>query len=392
MRSFPPPDTRVVIANPRLSNCFPLALLGSLLVACTSSLTDAPEPLPALGAFSALTAPEVEPLMTWEGCLITPGCVGDDEQPGFLSQIHDANPSTAVFDPNLPDPSPGALGLWIGLSATDCYLMRAQQPNLMIDQDHDGLRDLCEYRLALAFAPMLRVSALESSACLRGEPYWAAKFIDDSPYGTGDMVKLAYLPAYYTDCGVDGTGAYGHEADSEFIQLTVVYNYSTQHWELVNSFLSAHSCAGSGIECIGGILQASEFWGPTFEWPAGRARTFPRVYVAIGKHANYRSQASCDGGGTLGLDECPESYDVGRFLVWESRNLGSARFPFADCVQSVAGLPDRQGQECFWTGSVFRGWLPGFRGVTTYAAFLTSVVFQGTRIDATRWWVGSYGY
>lgn len=336
---------------------------------------------------SAPGGPETE--MTWEGCQQTPGCSGDDSE---LATIHDGDLSFSLFDANLPDPSPGADGIWIGWRGTDCYLMYAgAAASTMIDQDHDGLRDECEHRLAVAFSPLLNMSAIDG--CPAGEPYWAAKFIENlSPYETGDMVKIAYMPAYHDDCGDDG----GHNADSEFIQLTVAYNPSSQHWELVNSWLSAHSCNSLSAECVASTFAAGfsshSNWGPIFEFPSGRPKSFPRVYVSRGKHANYRSREACSGGGAFGQDDCAVDTDMGRFRVWQDRNVGSARFPLRDCVTSTSSLPQRTGTECFWSGTFFAGWRPWSYGVTPYSVLLTSLVFQGTMISAGTWWTGSYGY
>lgn len=369
----------------------------TLVLACTFGISGSAcgnggilpgEASPGTHAMMMLPSDSNTNTMTWEGCQQTPGCSGDD---GLLSAVHDNDLSYSMFDPNLPDPTPGANGIWIGWGATDCYLMEAgSSASTMIDIDQDGLRDECEYRLAKAFAPLLSVNP--SDGCIEGEPYWAAKFINNlEPYHTGHMVKLAYLPAYYADCGLGG-----HNADSEFIQLTVVFNTVTQHWILVNSWLSAHSCNDLSQACLGSTLSAPfsshTEWGPLFEWPSGRAESFPRVYLSKGKHANYRSASACNTGGAFGFDTCVGNVDVGRLLVWQDRNVGSARFPIRNCVSSISGSTSRTGTECFWTGSAFAAWHPTDEGVSPYAGILTSLVFQGTMISAGTWWVGSYGY
>lgn len=371
-------------------------LVGLLTVAACNSTGDpeyASNSLPTLSSMVSSGDPGIPGTeMTWEGCLLTPGCSDDGDDYGVWSRVHDSDLSYSLFDPNTPDPSPGADGIWIGFEATDCYLMYAgSDSTLMTDQDDDGLRDECEYRLAKAFAPLLNMSEIDQ--CPAGEPYWAAKFINNlMPFGTGDMVKLAYLPAYYADCGDVG----GHNADSEFIQITVAFNPATHHWELINSWLSAHACNDLSSECIGSTF-ASGFsshstWGPIFEFPSGRARSFPRVYVSRGKHANYRSRSACSAGGAFGQDDCAVDADVGRFMVWQDRNLGSARYPLRDCVQSYSDLEERAGTECFWTSEHFTAWQPLGDGVTPYKVLLNSLVFQGTMVSAGTWWIGSYGH
>lgn len=233
-------------------------------------------------------------MMTEEGCRLTPGC-WDGGGPG-AGVIHDGDLSLSLRESTAPDPSPGAQGLWLGIRSYDCYLAPPFNASTAghLDIDDDKLDDNCEYVLAQAFAPLLAIDDREG--CLAGEPYWAAKYLDNlPPFDTGDMVKLAYLPAYHKDCG---SGS--HIGDSELIQLTVGYNPTTKHWEVLNSWLSAHVCVNDGFECQlpWNSLGASASWGRNFEWPSGRLLAFPRVWISLNKHANYRSRAHCDAGST----------------------------------------------------------------------------------------------
>jgi hypothetical protein len=63
------------------------------------------------------------------------------------------------------------------------------------------------------------------------------------------------------------------------------FNNSTRHWEFVRMFLSAHD--GSGNE--------RSSWVP---WQYAifslRSKTYPAVYIARNKHANYRSESVCE--------------------------------------------------------------------------------------------------
>lgn len=196
---------------------FSVLMLAASAPACAEySLTTPPVLDATAGRASALIVGDPTPEMTWEGCQLTPGCVEDPPNGNpTIGTVHDGNPSPILYDPNTQDPSPNSPGIYIGVGATNCYSIRATNTTGWIDSDEDGLRDDCEFHLATAFAPTLNVSAQEG--CLGGEPYWVAKFIENyEPFGTGDMVKLGYLPSYYADCG-----AGGHIGDSEFIQLTV---------------------------------------------------------------------------------------------------------------------------------------------------------------------------
>jgi hypothetical protein len=325
--------------------------------------------------------------MTEEGCRLTPGCRNGGGPTG--GTIYDNDLSLGLYESTAPDPSPGANGLWLGFESTDCYL----HPPFMasaaghLDIDSDKRDDDCEYRLAKAFAPLLAFDGREQ--CPQGEPYWLAKHIDNlEPFHTGDMVKIGYLAAYYNDCGGGG-----HVGDSEFIQLTVAYNPYTHHWELINSFLSAHLCPNDSFSCQlpWNSLGNSQSWGQAFEWPSGRSFAFPRVWVSLNKHANYRTRNHCDAGSTMfGFDTCDQGRDVGRFIVWQSHNLGSNHARIVNCVESETALP-LYGIECFWTGTKFKGWKMGVPGVTPYKTLLLSVVFQATQIDVNTWWHGSFG-
>jgi len=260
------------------------------------------------------------------------------------------------------DPSPGADGVWLGdmSSARFCYANHNPFAN---DQDHDWLDDDCEFRLASAFAPVLVTNPVDS--CPGGEPYWAAKYFPQSEYGWGEFVRIAYMPAYYKDCGegVLGIGG-GHLGDSEFIMISVQYNTSTQHWEVRDGYLSAHS----------GTM------GDHAEWPdrddldyyPRRRYAYPQVWIAPYKHANYSSQSACNG-----WDSCYGNVAVGRMRVYPGRNVGS-RFVdwFPNGVMSENALYQNDSVEYFYTPRKFRGWQISDDGVTPYASFLLSGMFE----------------
>lgn len=135
-----------------------------------------------------------------------------------------------------------------------------------------------------------------------------------------------------------------------------------------------------------------EEWGDAFIFPSGRARSFPLIFVSEHKHANYRTILGCASGGFLNADTCWDNTFVGRFLVWESHNIGSAHHQLVDCVGSQFDDTGHPGSECFWTGTTFKGWSASSAGATAYNSPLLSMAVQGTRIDATRFWIGSDGY
>jgi hypothetical protein len=213
--------------------------------------------------------------------------------------------------------------------------------NLSVDSDIDGFDDLCEYRLAHAFAPFLRVSA--DDADVSREPYWAATYRPQLYHpGITHHVSIMYLLAYHTDYGASWTG---HEGDSEFIIVDVLYNETTQHWELWQAFLSAH---------WGGNASLSDYVGfGSFEYPH-HYRGYPKVYVSKNKHANYESKKRCD----LLQDTCPNMIDGGRVFVDQSRNIGSNQARLVNIVTSQQPY-SYGGTEAFWTSNTFCGWWLG---------------------------------
>ena len=121
------------------------------------------------------------------------------------------------------------------------------------DGDRDGLDDRCELSLARAFAPALMVAPGGcdwddgvSPARLGGGYYFGVQPVSD----TGD-IRIAYLPAYYRDCGWGGLKCWlpyvdcsPHAGDSEAIFVDVA-STSDGRWQTRALFLSAH-CWGSG--------------------------------------------------------------------------------------------------------------------------------------------------
>jgi hypothetical protein len=329
--------------------------------------------------------PEVDG-MTYEGCQLTPGCGKSNPS---IGTIHELTLDYGLHESSLPDPAPGADGIWLGLYDTHCY---AQYNPVARDSDQDGLWDYCEYVLAKAFAPMLSKSLTER--CFGGEPYWAAKYFDNVPIiNTGDFVRLAYMPAYYRDCG---GGA--HDGDSEFIQFAVGFNPSTQHWEFLSGFLSAHTCVddtgcGSHFGLLGQFA-ASQDWlyAPDLEYPANRYASYPRVYVSKNKHANYATEHKCDTGGFFhGIFESCDDVDKGRFKVWRDHNIGSYGHPFHDCVPSADPAATSAELECFWSPETFGGWQLDAEGVTPYVKFLNSFAFACKWLGPGTSWCSSYG-
>ncbi len=248
-----------------------------------------------------------------------------------------------------------AAGIFVGVSAGDCLV---SEGSTWVDEDADGLADLCEAALADSFAPELSYHIGDR---VGREPYWAAQ-----PAGSGSVI-IAYLLSYYQDLGcaadlcglVGGDHAAAHRGDSEDIYLTVYYNSNTHHWVLDKAAYSRHY--GYGLY----YREGREY--PSLVYPS-KMGGYPRAYVSEWKHANYSTEDECDSGNALEMDTCPgdnvavrarvETHSPSIFYpVWY--NIGSWAVPFRDCVPSRDNSLSGNGRyECYWTYRRFRGWYP----------------------------------
>ena len=251
------------------------------------------------------------------------------------------------------------------------------------DSDTDALGDPCELALARAFAPLFVVDRRDclwtqnaDGARLGGAYLFAAQSIDRG-------VRLAYLPAYWRDCGWSGAacairlGRCGaHAGDSEIVLVDVAPG-DAGRWATTGVFLSAHCFGRSDGRCRwfrGDELRA-------FAWAGDTVRGAPRVWVARGKHGGYPTRAACDGG-HWGLDSCDGNGESYRFPILSARqNLGSREHPgpTADgCLTSASlAFPGAApgARECPWDeAQPFRGWQsPGAGAASSYARYLARI-------------------
>lgn len=199
-----------------------------------------------------------------------------------------------------------------------------------------------------------------------GEYFFAA----EARWGAqGPVVRIAYLPAYYWDCGVPHDfisncllspifapgSCDAHTGDSEFMLVDVSYAASSAHWVTQQVFLSAHCGASGDDDC--------RWWNPaSLAWVDGRKYGAPVVWVSEGKHANYYSQSKCNSGGALNMDTCEFNTASHRFpVVYSQQNVGSRNTPLRDCAGPFWGSQETSSQviECMWnttTLSRFNGW------------------------------------
>lgn len=320
-----------------LARIVPVLVLG-LLVACQEKATEPPSPSYATDAW----------------CAANPGLCG----PG---------------DPDEPsDPDPQAPGYWMGPTITYSTCVSTTGAGIS-DGDRDALSDHCEDFLAQRFRPSLIQSSGDCGT--GGEPYWAAKV-----FPAKKTVRIAYLFAYYVDCGpspsllctigsigstfitVLGTSlgitihdpCDGHQGDSEFVTVDLLYNATTQHWYVASAFFSAHWSEGA-------FDKSRRATYSQLEYPE-KSRGYFRVYVAEGKHANYPTRSVCEDDGGLS-DRCAGNTVVQRIRHANQFNVGSLRHNFINAGTCVRGgalfayYPENYGTECFWQPNrKFRGW------------------------------------
>lgn len=273
-----------------------------------------------------------------------------------------------------PNISSGARGLQV-----DC-------PPAGPDTDRDGVSDRCELELAVAFAPGLRVApggcnwdASVAPARLGGEYVFAVQSTD------ADRVRVAYLPAYYRDCGWGGVKCWlpfvdcdPHDGDSEAIVLDLVRGGEETSWSVEAIFLSAH-CFGSGDDCR--WYEGAEM--ERFHWVDGSVRGAPIVWVSEGRQANYPSRSACDGGHSS-IDTCDRNDVEYRYPIRDQRqNIGSRAVPIdsdgcvtARALGSSSSMPAPDAEECFWTAdALFGGWqrAGSSEGVTPYERYLVEI-------------------
>ena len=248
------------------------------------------------------------------------------------------------------------------------------------DSDGDGLSDACEQRLAERFAPVLNASAVTCNALPAGDPRHLGGGYLFVVAPSGSRIRVAYLPAYFRDCGwsgakcrLPGVDCSPHAGDSEMIVLELE---GGPEWEVAGVFLSAHCFGRSSSSCRwyrGRELEA-------FRWAEVGGRR-PIVWVANGRNANYPSRRSCEAGHWW-VDTCAGARMEYRFPVREQANLGSRAAPGVGggCVPAAEVDPAHAATaegavECFWDDAArFRGWQADGRGVTPYSRYLREIV------------------
>ncbi|MGQ0765726.1 MAG: hypothetical protein ACT4OZ_08680 [Gemmatimonadota bacterium] len=275
---------------------------------------------------------------------------------------------------------PAARACVLALLSTACGGMVVREPLAIVppgatavgncgesrDSDADSIGDECELSLARTFAPVLLADPgdciwLPRSRALAGGYRFAVQRIDGG-------VRIAYLPAWFRDCGwrpavclltLRGSRCSDHAGDSELIVVDLASMEGGQ-WMVSGVLLSAHCGGRAGGQCR--WYRGAEL--ARFSWRK-EGGSGPVVLVARGKHSMYPDRASCDRG-HYGQDSCDGSADAFLFpVVGVSQNIGSRVNPAGGaggCVQArelPVADPDFSGgsSECFWDATrPFKGW------------------------------------
>lgn len=264
-----------------------------------------------------------------------------------MTTSDECDPQTAVIE--CPGEVPGGAGP-SGIQTPSGYSLETCYPSggvgdPSLDTDSDGVVDQCEFELASVFAPRLQFDAGD---CNTGrEPYWAAKY-EVSPIDNQPVIKIFYAISYYRDCGSPSLFCIHrvcepHTGDSEFIIVEAGRNGPV--WQLRRASLSAHFN-------VDGSDPIDTYSGGNLEY-AGDYLGRPTIWVALGKHANYRSQSACDAGQGY-WDTCDSPGSTAAIEILEAANLGRDGVRRIRDVGSRAGYP---GIENYWSEDLsFRGW------------------------------------
>lgn len=225
------------------------------------------------------------------------------------------------------------------------------------DADGDGLTESCEHQIAHTVRPRLHFSADESHS--DRESFWAVTPIESGRTSNGiNKVSVFYFMGYHDDAQ--------HRGDTEFVILDLSADGG---WHVSRVFTSAHWRSGGD--------SSEDSGGANFTYyDDGR----PFIYVAEGKHANYRTDWECDGGSVLGWDTCDEPFTDEDVEVLSDRNLGDVQHPLINCVSISSSF--YLGTECFFEpGDKFLGWWDLDSGGSTPP--LEAITFFESRADDT---------
>ena len=229
------------------------------------------------------------------------------------------------------------------------------------DSDGDGLNDQCEFDVAYAFSPTLKINPSDDVS--RDEYYVVMP-------GGGNKIMILYAFGYHRDLGYTG-GYSGHNGDSEFLVFELMPAFeSGKPWKLLRAYLSAHRKAtiDYSVTVTGGRMERDS---------EGR----PLIWVAHRKHANYVSKSAC-GAGPINPDSCSGNTRTTWFWVYRNGNLGQINnrtYPSPPGCAVPSRTLNTSNKECYWNLGKFYGWQgPGGGSSTGYQDIFYAFGFNGT--------------
>jgi hypothetical protein len=247
------------------------------------------------------------------------------------------------------------------------------------DADQDGFTDDCELSLATRFAPFLNASAAACNVIGSADSRkLGGGYLYAVAPGARGGARIAYLPAYFRDCGWEGVkcrfpgiDCAPHAGDSEIV-IVDVQEHGASTWSVTGVFLSAHCFGRSDASC-------RWYRGPElarFSWRHGLSGG-PTVWVANGRNANYPTRSACEDGHWM-IDTCSGERFTFAFPVLRASNIGSRAHPGVTqgCITATAVDPSGEhtahgASECFWNADTrFKGWQNAGDGVTPYNRYL----------------------
>lgn len=261
-----------------------------------------------------------------------------------LAMVDECPPDPSL-ECNAGSPRPMGVSIPSGMSYGDCY--RPGQFDTTTDRDQDGVHDVCESELAIAFRPQMKFDAFDCET--RRQPHFAVRQRDHPDFGP--VIYIFYAISYLHDCG-----PLGHNGDSEWIILEVGPSVDPSHgpWSLKYGTLSAHwkapndNTAGYEARDLEDAENSPGFGAP-------------RIWASKGKHANYRTRVVCNTSGFWNTDSCDAPSPYYFTLVFEAgQNLGRREAQFIGSFDNR--IPDytnfSSNTEILWEeGIVFCGWL-----------------------------------
>lgn len=236
----------------------------------------------------------------------------------FVIPVEECDP----YDPNAecdggssPPPRPMGVSIPSGKNYAACY-----QPGVFstsVDRDQDGVDDQCEAELAIAFRPQLVFDRYDCE--IRRQPQFASRQKVSPDWG--GVILIFYAISYRFDCGYPDR----HRGDSEWIIVEVGPSSDPSYapWSLKYATLSAHWKSDWDDNTAGYAARDLE----DAEGSPGFGA--PRIWVALNKHANYRTQQVCDSAGFWNSDSCDDPMPGYATLTFgAAQNLGSRVEPF----------------------------------------------------------------